>query len=301
MIGVGVGVVIGVRCRAVHVALPGVVSTAAAAARIVLGRARVAGFGIALAPSGRAVGVRLARLVPALTVGELVVLDQAEIYAHPVHGSGHRVLLLSTDVRLRTLSESCGATAEQRRTDTHVCRAVGDRRLEVVAHAGRDRLRRRDGCAAPVGELGEPGECSLRVGVHRRHGHQPAQVQFGAVGDQVGERGQVGFEHPAAVGIAVEADLDEHLERLAALLARCCVGQCARPAWPDRPSARRGRSRRRFGPCWSAAARPGASAPAPASRPARRPWRGPPGPCSHPCRARRVGRARRRRRPGRSS
>ena len=72
-----------------------------------------------------------------------------------------------------TLADIGRSTAEQRRTDTHVCRAVSDGRLEVTAHAGRDRVGARMRAAHLLGQLGEP--CERRIGVGADRARPPSR------------------------------------------------------------------------------------------------------------------------------
>jgi len=89
---------------------------------------------------------------------------------------------------------------------------VPDRRLEVGAHARRHHGRGRVVGSEPLGDSGQPGEGGIRVGVQRGDGHDAADPQPTGPAGGVGERSDVVGQRPAAVRVAVEADLDQHID-----------------------------------------------------------------------------------------
>jgi hypothetical protein len=74
-----------------------------------------------------------------------------------------------------TLAENLASTAEQRRSDTHVCRTVCDGRFEVRTHACGDRVRVWMCDAQSRGGGSQVGEGGTRVCRHRRDRHDAAQ------------------------------------------------------------------------------------------------------------------------------
>src|SRR6185437_1663259 len=95
--------------------------------------------------------VRLVVVVLVLTVRvvlvlvTVVVLYEAEVDRHLPHGTGHPAVLpacthLRRPIRPTrgTLPDTRPAIAEQRRTDSEVCRAGLDGGLEIAAHPGRN-------------------------------------------------------------------------------------------------------------------------------------------------------------------
>jgi hypothetical protein len=89
---------------------------------------------------------------------------------------------------------------------------VSDSRLEIGAHAGRDRVR--PGVVGPhlSGDGCEPFESGFGVGAHRGDGHDAQQAQGLLRGDVVGQPGQLPGHDPTSRGIIVQADLREDIQ-----------------------------------------------------------------------------------------
>src|SRR4051794_7013286 len=87
----------------------------------------------------------------------------------------------------RTLPDRHASAAEQRRTDTHVCRAVSDRCLQVSRHPRRDHVRLWLRPAYAGSDDGEPPECLVGVGAQRGDRHQAAEPEPVRGGDGGGE------------------------------------------------------------------------------------------------------------------
>src|SRR6266567_1843550 len=111
-----------------------------------------------------------------------------------------------------TLPDTRPAIAEQRRTDSQVCRAGFDGGLEIAAHAGRDHGRARPDRAHGGGADQQPRERAGRPHGQRGDGHHAAEHQPLLGRQRLGQGRNLGRQRPAAGRIAVQAHLDQALD-----------------------------------------------------------------------------------------
>jgi hypothetical protein len=102
-------------------------------------------------------------------------------------------------------------SAEQRRADTQVSRAVRDRWFEVAAHSGRDYACRRVALADRVGDFCKLSKRRFGVGAQRRYGHDACKFKPCVCSDGVGNRTDLFSPRAGATGTArlIEVDLHE--------------------------------------------------------------------------------------------
>src|SRR5580693_5129071 len=113
---------------------------------------------------------------------------------------------------LGTLPDTSPPIAEQRRTDSHVCRAGRNCRLQVTAHPGRNHRGGRPDGAHGRGVVAQPGEGVSGRHAERGDGHHARQDQPRLGHQGLGQPRNLAGRGPAARGIAVQADLDQALD-----------------------------------------------------------------------------------------
>ena len=106
-------------------------------------------------------------------------------------------------------------SAQQRRADTQVSRAVRDGRLEIAAHSGRNYLGQRVALADLVGDLCKLSKRRTGVGAQRRYGHHPREFETDVISDGVGNRADLVAPCAGSARSArlVEVNLDETSDR----------------------------------------------------------------------------------------
>ena len=111
-----------------------------------------------------------------------------------------------------TLPDTGPAIAEQRRTNSQVCRAGLDRGLKIPAHTGRDHRGGGPHRAHGRGAVEQP--CERRGGRHaeRSDGHHSAQYQPGFGLQRLGQGRNLCGRRPATSRVTVQADLDETVD-----------------------------------------------------------------------------------------
>src|SRR6266568_4652716 len=111
-----------------------------------------------------------------------------------------------------TLPDTRPAIAEQRRTDSQVCRAGFDGGLEIAAHAGRDHGRARPDRAHGGGADQQPRERAGRPHGQRGDGHHAAEHQPLLGRQRLGQGRNLVRHRPAAGRVAIQAHLDQALD-----------------------------------------------------------------------------------------
>jgi hypothetical protein len=118
-------------------------------------------------------------------------------------------------------------SAQQRRADTQVSRAVRDRLLEITAHPGRNHARHGVALADRVGDRCQSSKRPTGVGTQWRHGHYPRQFETRVTGDGLGNRADLllpGARSTRPVRL-VEVDLDETSDNCLLCSAAECIDQ----------------------------------------------------------------------------
>src|SRR3954471_111580 len=114
----------------------------------------------------------------------------------------------------RTLPDGNASAAEQRRSDTHVCRAMTDCGFQVAGHARRDDAGLRVGPAQVGGDEGQAAESVIGVAAQRRDRHHATEAEPGGAGYRLSEaRDLVRLGAAPAALRGIERHLDERDER----------------------------------------------------------------------------------------
>src|SRR5690606_1175666 len=128
---------------------------------------------------------------------------------------------------------SAGPRAEQRSADSDHGRALGDRRLEIVRHAHRERVDRWMGLTRALEQRAHAPErlaAAVHVGGGGGNRHQAAQAQRGLRGDGFGERRDRIGRATRFGRFIVDVHLHEDVQR--------CAARWPMPRqWLDQPGA----------------------------------------------------------------
>src|SRR3954452_25617297 len=101
---------------------------------------------------------------------------------------------------------------EQSRADSQVCRPFCDRILDITRHPRRES----PGPGVPeldlLAQFAQARECRAGGHVLRRSGHEAAEPRRRRLLDEADQRVQFLDRRPATARVAVQADLNEHVE-----------------------------------------------------------------------------------------